>query len=87
MISFLVKAKEKAKNATQESTQLYWNQVHCNQNIVPANGNSELIFEFDKFTIGKDKILNANLVEKGGERNLMLTIDNDWVISAREVRL
>ena len=87
MISFIVKAKEKAKNATQESTSLFWNDVRGNENVIPANGRSEVVFEFDKFTIGKDKVLNISLVEKNGERNLELPIDNDWVIKAREVKL
>lgn len=55
--------------------------------MIPTNAHSEIFFEFDKFTIGKDKMLNISLVEKNGERNLELPIDNDWVIMAREVRL
>lgn len=87
MISFIVKAKEMAKNATQESTQLFWTSVSGNDKSVPANACQELVFEFDKFTIGKNKILNVEMMEKSGERNLVLPIDNDWVINAREVRL
>lgn len=87
MISFIVKATEKAKNATQERTSLFWNDVRGNENVISANGRSEMVFEFDKFTIGKDKVLNVSLVEKNGERSLELPIDNDWVIKAREVRL
>ena len=77
----------KAKNATQESTQLFWTSVSGNDKSIPANGYQELVFEFDKFTIGKDKILNVEMMEKSGERNLVLPIDNDWVINAREVGL
>lgn len=87
MISFLVKAQEKSRNATQESTQLFWTSVSGNDKSVPANGHQELVFEFDKFTIGSEKILNVEMVERSGERNLVLSIDNDWVINAREIRL
>lgn len=87
MISFLVKAQEKSRNATQESTQLFWTSVSGNDKSVPANGYQELVFEFEKFTIGREKILNIEMVEKSGERNLVLPIDNDWVTNAREVRL
>ena len=87
LFSFVIKAKTESRNATQESTQQFWTEVHGNDKIIPSNTIQELIFEFDKFTIGKDKILNLELVEKSGERNLVLPIDNDWLIKAREVKL
>ena len=46
----------------------------------------ELKFEFEKFTIGRDKLLNIEMIEKSGERNLVLEVDNDWIINAKSVR-
>ena len=86
MISFIIKAKEKANNATQETTLLYPVLVYGNKSGINANGSSELIFEFDKFTIGRDKLLNIEMIEKSGERNLVLEVDNDWIINAKSVK-
>ena len=86
MISFIIKAKEKAKNATQETTLLYPVLAYGNKSGINANGSSELIFEFDKFTIGRDKLLNIEMIEKSGERNLVLEVDNDWIINAKYVK-
>ena len=87
MVSFVVKTKHKSKNATQETTSVYYTSVYGDDKAIKANSSQEIVYEFDKFTLGKDKVLNMELIEKDGERNLVLIIDNDWLTGAREVRL
>ena len=87
MISYMVKVRNRSRNTTQETTSVHWTSVYGDDSCIEPNSSNEIIYEFDKFTLGKDKTLNLELIEKDGERNLVLIIDNDWLTGAREVKL
>ena len=46
---------------------------------------SEVIYCFEKFTIGKDKVLLAEVLEQGGDRNIGLRIPETFIIEARKL--
>lgn len=51
-------------------------------NISPKTENNVYILVFEKFTIGKDKKLSIEMVEKRGGRKLQFTILEDLIIKA-----
>ena len=46
---------------------------------------TEVIYCFEKFTIGKDKVLLAEVLEQGGDRNIGLRIPETFIIEARKL--
>ena len=50
-----------------------------------AKSSREVIYRFEKFTIGKEKILLAEVLEQGGDRNIGLRIPEDFIIEARRL--
>lgn len=45
----------------------------------------ELVFKFDKFTIGKEHYLQIDCIENGGARNLSLQINDDIFLQAKQL--
>lgn len=84
-VAFYVKATKKQKNTTDENTQYTPISIHNNCKSIKANETKELVFEFEKFTIGKKKSLYIDVLEKNGERNLSLKVSNTMILNAREI--
>ena len=53
---------------------------------IGAKSITEVIYCFEKFTIGKDKVLLAEVLEQGGDRNIGLRIPETFIIEARKLR-
>lgn len=85
-IAFYIKEKKQRKNATQEQVQMIPESIYKESKVIPANGETEMLYSFPKFTIGKDKILCIDMIEKGGERNLSLQLDNSILLNAKEIK-
>lgn len=84
-VSFVVKPKKQSKKSGMDAVQMKPTNIYKDSKILQPNSSIEIIYEFDKFTIGKEKILFIEMIEKGGERNISLPIDNKILIDARYV--
>lgn len=84
-IAFSIGAKKSKKTSTQERVQLY--PVDSDKSIrrVDAKSRCEVIYCFEKFTIGKDKVLLAEVLEAGGDRNIVLPVPEHFIIEARHL--
>lgn len=84
-IAFSITAKKTKKTSTQERIQLQSIGANVDIHRVGAKSSCEVIYCFDKFTIGKDKILLAEVLEQGGDRNIVLRIPESYIIEARRL--
>lgn len=84
-IAFSVTAKKTKKASTQERLQIQPLAVDVDLHRVDARASCEVIYCFEKFTIGKDKILLAGVLEKGGDRNIGLRMPENFIIEARKL--
>lgn len=84
-IAFSVGARKSKKTSTQERIQLFPIDADKQIHRVEAKSRCEVIYCFEKFTIGKDKVLLAEVLEAGGDRNLCLIIPEYFIIEARHL--
>lgn len=84
-IAFSITARRTKKTSTQERLQIVPEDVDTEIHRVDAQSFCEVIYRFGKFTIGKDKILLAEVLERGGDRNIGLRIPEDFIIGARRL--
>ena len=84
-IAFSVTARKTKKTSTQERLQILPVGVDTKIHRVDAKSSCEVIYRFEKFTIGKEKILLAEVLEQGGDRNIALRIPEDFIIEARRL--
>lgn len=84
-IAFSVTARKTKKTSTQERLQILPTGVDTEIHRVDAKSVCEVIYRFEKFTIGKEKILLAEVLEQGGDRNIGLRIPEDFIIEARKL--
>lgn len=84
-IAFSITAKKTKKTLTQERIQLQPIGANVDIHRVGAKSACEVIYCFEKFTIGKDKILLAEVLEQGGDRNIVLRIPESYIIEARRL--
>lgn len=83
-IAFYIREKKQNKNTTRENIQLQPVYVHHPVISIQGKGIVESIYCFDKFTISDEKALYVDMIEKEGERNISLEIDNHLLLG--EVR-
>lgn len=86
-IAFYINIEKKKKNTTSEQLQLFPIRDFNYKNILEADQDIDFIFAFSKFTIGAEKVLNIDLLEKNGERNLKLQIDDRILLNAKPINL
>jgi len=84
-IAFSIGAKKSKKTSTQERVQLYPVDADKQIHRVDAKSRCEVIYRFEKFTIGKDKVLLAEVLEAGGDRNIVLPVPEHFIIDARHL--
>ena len=84
-IAFSVTARKTKKTSTQERLQILPVGADTEIHRVDAKSSREVIYRFEKFTIGKEKILLAEVLEQGGDRNIGLRIPEDFIIEARRL--
>lgn len=84
-IAFSVSARKTKKTSTQERLQILPVGADTEIHRVDAKSSREVIYRFEKFTIGKEKILLAELLEQGGDRNIGLRIPEAFIINARKL--
>lgn len=85
-VGFYIKERKQRKNSTQEQVQLTPESVYPETketNTIKPNSSIEMVYTFPKFTIGHAKILLIDMIEKGGERNLSLKIDDSTLLKAK----
>lgn len=79
---------QKSKNKTSvENLQMFPVKKFNYENTLSGGENRDMLFAFDKFTIGVDKVLNCDLLEKNGERNLTLQVNDKILLDAQKVEL
>lgn len=84
-IAFSISARKTKKTSTQERLQILPIEANVDVHRVGAKSFCEVIYCFDKFTIGKDKVLLAEVLELGGDRNIGLRISEAFIIEARKI--
>ena len=84
-IAFYIREKKQKKNSTQERIQLLPDYAYNEAKQISPNGELEIVYSFPKFTIGKEKALFVDMIEKEGERNLSLEIDNSMILEAKKI--
>lgn len=84
-IAFSITARKTKKASTQERVQLQPVQVDEPVHRLGAKSTCEVVYAFEKFTIGEEKILLAEVLEKGGDRNIQLRIPESFIIEARKL--
>ncbi len=85
MIRFYVKDKKKAKRtASQEAVQVPVYR-YGDPFVIPGKESTELVYAIPKFTFPDAKLLNIQLMEKGGGRHLRLQIKNKAILKAKQV--
>ncbi|MCM1302069.1 MAG: DUF4138 domain-containing protein [Alistipes senegalensis] len=84
-IAFSVVARRTKKTSTQERMQVFPSESDKEVHRIDAKSRCEVIYAFDKFTIGKDKVLLAEVLESGGDRNIALSIPEHFIIEARKL--
>jgi len=84
-ISFSVVARKTKKTSTQERMQVFPAGSDKEVHRIDAKSHCEVIYAFDKFTIGKDKVLLAEALESGGDRNIALPIPEHFITEARKL--
>ena len=84
-IAFSITARKTKKTSTQERLQILPVSVDMEIHRLDAKSSCEVIYRFEKFTIGKEKILLAEVLEQGGDRNIGLRIPEDFIIEARKL--
>lgn len=82
-LTFYVQADVKGVATTQEQTQLLPIYIHNMMSHIKPKNRLEIVCVFSRFTIGLEKVLVASLIEKNGERNLYLEIDNTLILGAQ----
>lgn len=86
-IAFYINAAKKRKNTTSEQLQLFPIRDFNYKTVLESTAAGDFIFALNKFTIGAEKSLNIDLIEKDGERNLKLKIDDKILLNAQKIEL
>lgn len=84
-IAFSITARKTKKASTQERVQLQPVRVDEPVHRLGAKSTCEVVYAFEKFTIGEEKILLAEVLELGGDRNIGLQIPESFIIEARKL--
>lgn len=84
-IAFSITAKKTKKTSSQERLQIQPVGTDVEIHRVGAKSACDVIYCFDKFTIGTDKVLLAEVLEQGGDRNIGLRITENFIIEARKL--
>lgn len=84
-IAFSITAKTTKRASTQERIQIRPVEVDTQIHRIDAKTACEVIYAFEKFTIGKDKLLLAEVLEQSGDRNIGLHIPESFIINARKL--
>lgn len=84
-IAFSITAKTSKRASTQERIQIRPIEVDREIHRIDAKSSCEVIYAFEKFTIGKEKLLLAEVLEQGGDRNISLHIPESFIINARKL--
>lgn len=78
-IKFTKVARKESKRASSQSLEIPFIYTYNNFTTIPANSENTAIYVFKKFGINDDKVINVELNEKKGERNLNLPINSKYI--------
>lgn len=76
---------DKGISSSEQTTDLPIVNITPNLKVIPK-GKQNLVFMFDKFTVGKDKQLLFELTEKNGDRNISFKILSSLIDEARNYK-
>lgn len=84
-INFTVapKISKDLTSSAMDNLNVKWNWYQKEE--IEGKGSSEMVFAFDKFTVGKDNELIINLIEQGGVRNLTIKIEDAIFLTAKQI--
>lgn len=84
-LRFFVRDKKKLKRTSSQEVEVHPLYVRNDANSIGANGSSDVVFVFEKFTITDSKALDIELFEKNGGRNLNLHVGNHAIVKAERL--
>lgn len=84
-IAFSITARKTKKTSTQERVQIRPEESDVQIRRLGAKSACEVVYAFEKFTIGEEKLLLAEMLEQGGDRNIGLRIPESFIIEARKL--
>lgn len=77
--------KKALKGVTSQDIQINFDFIGPRQNEIPAHQNRSIIMHMKKFTLEADKIGVLEIYEKEGGRHLKIRLDNDELLSAKNL--
>lgn len=83
--AFIIRAKTKGAATTEEQLQIVPIGSSENIQIVKSKETKEVVFAFEKFTLNPEKLLNIDLIEKNGERNLSLEVKPKILFNSQNI--
>lgn len=83
--SFAINVKTTGQTTSGASEILTPTDSYLDTKIIAGKSTKETVFEFDKFTIGKENVLQIDIVEAQGARNLSLVLTDDIFLSAKQI--
>lgn len=85
-VGFSIQARKGRRVTSTVNQQLEPRTSYYQATSVPGKSTTEMVFGFDKFTAGAENELHIDVVEKGGARNLTLTISDDILLQAKKIQ-
>lgn len=82
---FVVENRRKAKRQIEYADKVAHRSKSGSLNVDP-DGESRIVYCFDKITLSRDQIFNVYIYEKGGQRNLVLRFEAKDFNNARRIK-
>ena len=84
-LRFIVRGKKKLKRTSSQEVEVRPLYVRNETNSISGNGSADVVFVFQKFTMPDSKMLDIELFERDGGRNLKAQIGNHAIINAERL--
>lgn len=85
-VGFAIQARKGHRVTSTVNQQLEPRTSYYEATTVSGKATAEMVFGFDRFTVGAENELHIDIVEKGGARNLTLTISDDILLQAKKIQ-
>jgi conjugative transposon TraN protein len=84
-LKFYIRDKKKVKRTSSQEIEAVPVYIGNNKTTIPGYASADMVFALRKFTIPDGKVLDIELFEQNGGRNLNLKIDNRDILKARSI--
>jgi conjugative transposon TraN protein len=84
-LRFFIRDQKKSKRTASQQIEVSALYVHGQNTRVEGQSEQVLVFALPKFTIPDNKLLQVQLMEKGGGRHLALSTKNRVIMNAQLV--